>query len=77
MLSWAPYAVAAQVIPLLFIVLVFEVHLWDPAWWREGGEDSRRRRLGRIIDAAILALIVAGEYAAASPFHGPAKRMGA
>jgi heme A synthase len=57
------YSTAAQVIPLLFLVIVFEVRFWERGTYREA--DRRWVRLtARALDILVLLLIVAGEWAA-------------
>jgi hypothetical protein len=57
------YGVAAQVIPLLFLVIVFEVRFWERGAYRES-TPSWVRWAARVVDVLVLLLIVAGEWAA-------------
>jgi hypothetical protein len=57
------YSAAAQVIPLLFLVIVFEVRFWERGSYREAGP-SWVRLTARAFDVLVLLLIVAGEWAA-------------
>ena len=57
------YSAAAQVIPLLFLVIVFEVRFWERGNYREEGR-SWVRLAARVFDILVLLLIVAGEWAA-------------
>jgi hypothetical protein len=57
------YSTAAQVIPLLFLVIVFEVRFWERGSYREAGP-SWVRLTARAFDVLVLLLIVAGEWAA-------------
>jgi len=57
------YGAAAQVIPLLFLVIVFEVRFWERGSYRESSP-SWVRVAARAIDILVLLLIVAGEWAA-------------
>ena len=57
------YSAAAQVIPLLFLVIVFEVRFWERGSYREAGP-SWVRLAARAFDVLVLLLIVAGEWAA-------------
>jgi hypothetical protein len=57
------YSTAAQVIPLLFLVIVFEVRFWERGSYREAGR-SWVRLTARAFDVLVLLLIVAGEWAA-------------
>jgi hypothetical protein len=57
------YSAASQVIPLLFLVIVFEVRFWERGGYRETGP-SWVRWAARAFDVLVLLLIVAGEWAA-------------
>ena len=57
------YSAAAQVIPLLFLVIVFEVRFWERGSYRETGP-TWVRLTARAVDILVLLLIVAGEWAA-------------
>jgi heme A synthase len=57
------YSAAAQVIPLLFLVIVFEVRFWERGSYRDAGR-SWVRLTARAFDVLVLLLIVAGEWAA-------------
>jgi hypothetical protein len=57
------YSAAAQVIPLLFLVIVFEVRFWERGSYREEGL-SWLRLAARAFDVLVLSVIVAGEWAA-------------
>ena len=57
------YSAAAQVIPLLFLVIVFEVRFWERGSYRESGP-SWVRWAARAVDVMVLLVIVAGEWAA-------------
>ena len=57
------YSAAAQVIPLLFLVIVFEVRFWERGSYRDAGP-SWVRLAARAFDVLVLLLIVAGEWAA-------------
>jgi hypothetical protein len=57
------YSAAAQVIPLLFLVIVFEVRFWERDTHREQGP-SWVRLAARVFDVLVLLVIVAGEWAA-------------
>ena len=57
------YGAAAQVIPLLFLVIVFEVRFWERGTYRESSP-AWVRLVARAVDVAVLLLIVAGEWAA-------------
>ena len=57
------YGAAAQVIPLLFLVIVFEVRFWERGEYRESSP-AWVRLVARAVDVAVLLLIVAGEWAA-------------
>lgn len=57
------YGAAAQVIPLLFLVIVFEVRFWERGSYRESGP-SWVRWAARVVDVLVLLVIVAGEWAA-------------
>ena len=57
------YSAAAQVIPLLFLVIVFEVRFWERGSYREASP-SWVRLAARAFDVLVLLLIVAGEWAA-------------
>jgi hypothetical protein len=56
------YSTAAQVIPLLFLVIVFEVRFWERGTYPDAG--SLVRLTARAVDVVVLLLIVAGEWAA-------------
>lgn len=57
------YGAAAQVIPLLFLVIVFEVRFWERGTSRESSP-FWVRLAARAVDILVLLLIVAGEWAA-------------
>jgi hypothetical protein len=57
------YGAAAQVIPLLFLVIVFEVRFWERGTYRESSP-AWVRLAARAVDVLVLLLIVAGEWAA-------------
>jgi len=57
------YSAASQVIPLLFLVIVFEVRFWERGSYRESSP-SWVRVVARAIDILVLLLIVVGEWAA-------------
>ena len=57
------YGAAAQVIPLLFLVIVFEVRFWERDTYRESSP-AWVRLAARGLDVLVLLVIVAGEWAA-------------
>jgi hypothetical protein len=57
------YSAASQVIPLLFLVIVFEVRFWERGSYRESGP-FWVRWAARALDVMVLLVIVAGEWAA-------------
>jgi heme A synthase len=57
------YGAAAQVIPLLFLVIVFEVRFWERDNYRQR-DRAWVRFAARAVDILVLLLIVAGEWSA-------------